>query len=163
MNIFFKIGAVFIVAFGLIGVWFSLRPLPTTISVPVSTSTPTTDTIASQTPSQSTPLSAAGSVVLDSVSPTSGSVGSVVTLRGAGFTGDNTILLSGNVGVRNVHLTSFTNGHQNLVFTIPSSISPNCKPGEMCPMYVRLVLPGIYSVAVENSNGTSNALSFKIL
>lgn len=164
MNIFLKIGAVLVVAFGVIGVWFSLRPLPLqTTSVPVATSTSTTSTTTSQTPSQPTPPSATDSVVLDSISPASGSVGSVVTLRGSGFTGDNIILFSGNVGARNVRLTSVTNGHQDLAFTIPSSISPDCKPGRMCAMYVRLVLPGVYSVAVENSNGTSNALSFTVL
>jgi hypothetical protein len=49
------------------------------------------------------------------------------------------------------------------VIVIPSSIGPDCKAGQACPMYMRLVTPGDYPLAVENSSGTSNAISFTVI
>ena len=56
------------------------------------------------------------------------------------------------------------NGSLNemLTFTVPSSLSPNCPNDSVCPMYMRLVTPGQYTVTVQNSNGTSNAVNFTV-
>jgi peptidoglycan hydrolase-like protein with peptidoglycan-binding domain len=108
-----------------------------------------------------------------SISPISGPVGTTVSLTGYGFTSDNTILFA-NGAIRNVPITStvaiacFAAGNchggirQTLTFTIPSSIGPNCPPGSMCAMYLRLITPGDYTVAVQNSNGTSNSMTFTV-
>ena len=53
--------------------------------------------------------------------------------------------------------------HQTLIFTIPSSIGPDCKAGQMCPMYMRLLTSGTYNLAVENENGTSNTIAVSIV
>ncbi len=115
-----------------------------------------------------------GGVSLYNESPTVGVVGTTVTLTGFGFTNNNTILMDGNVAATNVPITSSiaiactTNPtchggiNQSIVFTIPSSLSPNCPAGSMCPMYMRQVTPGQYTVTVQNSNGTSNALTFTV-
>jgi hypothetical protein len=133
-----------------------------TMEMQTSVST-TTTSLPTKVPSKPTPQPTPGPVILQSISPAEGAIGSSVTLYGSGFTESNTVLLDGNVAVSDASLTSFTNGHQSIVFTIPSSIHPDCKPREACPMYVRLVNNGEYSVVVENANGVSNALSYTVV
>ncbi len=120
------------------------------------------------------PIPPTSSVSLYNESPTVGVVGTTVTLTGFGFTNSNTILMDGNVAATNVPITSSIaiacttnpNCHgginQSIVFTVPSSLSPNCPVGSMCPMYMRQVTPGQYTITVQNSNGTSNALTFTV-
>jgi hypothetical protein len=111
---------------------------------------------------------------LYSVSPTSGPTGTVVSIRGFGFSKTNTILLSGNVAAREVPITSSVaiacttdpscHGgiNQTITFTVPDSIAPYCPPGSMCPMYMRVVTPGEYTISVRNDAGESNTLPFTI-
>ena len=113
-------------------------------------------------------------VSLYNASPSAGAVGTTVTLTGFGFTSNNTILMDGNVAARNVPISSSiaiactTNPtchggiNQSLIFTVPSSLTPNCPIGSMCPMYLRAVTPGQYSITVQNANGTSNASTFTV-
>lgn len=109
------------------------------------------------------PMSPASSTpVLNSISPISGPVGTTIVLRGNGFLSDNKVLFSGNVAAPDAQLTYFNTDGQSLTITVPSGIGPDCKANEACPMYERLVTPGIYTVTVENANGTSNALSFSV-
>ncbi len=113
-------------------------------------------------------------VSLYSLTPTSGAVGTTVSVTGFGLTQNNTILMDGTVAARNVPITSSIavacttdpsckgGIRQTLTFTIPESLSPNCSFKMMCPMYMRLVSPGTYAVTVLNDNGTSNALTFTV-
>lgn len=108
------------------------------------------------------------------LSPTSGVAGNTLSITGFGLTGDNTVLFDGLVAARNVPITSTIavacttdpscrgGIRQTLTFSVPTSLSPNCPTGSMCPMFVRLLTPGNYSVTIMNSNGTSNALSFTV-
>ena len=132
----------------------------TTVVSPVVTATTTITTPTE--PVVTTPVPQSGPVILNSLSPATGSVGTTVTIYGSGFIASNKVLLDGNVGAADVHLGSFTNGHQSITFTIPSAIGPNCKPDQACPMYMRLVTNGTYQVTVENDNGTSNAVPLTI-
>ena len=132
----------------------------TATSTGTSTSVISTSTPVTTAPGNPTPV--VGPVIINLLSPDTGSVGTTVTIYGSGFIASNKVLLDGNVGAADVHLGSFTNGHQSITFTIPSAIGPNCKPDQACPMYMRLVTNGTYQVAVENDNGTSNALSLAI-
>jgi hypothetical protein len=114
------------------------------------------------------------SVSLYNESPTSGAVGTTVSITGFGFTSSNTILMDGSVAASNVPISSSiaiactTNPschggiNQTLTFTIPNSLAPYCAPGTACPMYMRLLTPGQYNITVLNQNGTSNALSFTV-
>jgi hypothetical protein len=105
-----------------------------------------------------------GAVELDSVSQTTNlTQGTMATLTGSGFTADNTVLLDGMVAARDVHLSSFTNGHQTIEFAIPSGIGPDCKANEACPMYLRLLTSGTYDLSVENENGTSNSVAVTVV
>lgn len=115
-----------------------------------------------------------GAARLYSITPSSGIVGTTVSITGFGFTSDNMVLMDGSVAARNVPITSSiaiactTNPschggiNQTITFTIPSALSPNCPVGSMCPMYMRLVTPATYSIVVVNSNGTSNTLYFTV-
>ena len=113
-------------------------------------------------PNQATSTPATGPLELDSATPGSAAVGDTVTLRGSGFTASNTVLLGGNVIAKDEHLSSFSNGHQEITFVLPSSAGPDCKAGEMCPMYMLMVSPGTYRISVENENGKSNSISFVV-
>ncbi|QQG38279.1 MAG: peptidoglycan-binding protein [Candidatus Kaiserbacteria bacterium] len=98
-------------------------------------------------------------LTLTSLTPSSGPVGTPVTLTGTGFTGDNTIHF-GTGGVQ--HVTSASNTYLSL--TIPAYISP-CdllNPGYACGAPLQSVVPGTYPVYVTNSNGATNILYFNV-
>ncbi|MBA3789352.1 peptidoglycan-binding protein [Patescibacteria group bacterium] len=119
------------------------------------------------------PVPPESSVNINSISPTSGAVGTTVSITGYGFTSDNTVLFAGGA-IRNVPVSSSIaiacttdpncrgGIRQTLLFTVPSSIGPNCPPGSLCPLYARLVTPGDYQISVQNTNGTSNAVTFTV-
>jgi len=114
--------------------------------------------------------------VIESITPTSGPVGTTVTLGGNGFTADNIIHFGGgavahvaaspavfNCPMQPVGSTGGCGAYsQMLTFTVPQSVGPYCPPGAMCPMYLQLITPGAYTVYVENSNGTSNKVTFAV-
>ena len=111
---------------------------------------------------------------LYSVTPTSGPVGTTVSITGFGFTSANTVLMDGNVAANNVPIASSiaiactTNPtchggiNQTITFTIPTALAPYCTAGMACAQYMRLVTPATYAITVLNSNGTSNTLYFTV-
>jgi hypothetical protein len=106
---------------------------------------------------------------LYSIKPSSGAVGSSVTITGNNFANLNTVLFDGNVAARNISAVTSPNGaSETLTFTVPSSLSPDCKPNQACPMYVLLTSAKTYSVTIENesnagdANKRSNALQFTV-
>ena len=112
-------------------------------------------------------------VIIYSISPMSGPTGTTVSITGFGFTGSNTVHLGGgaigNVPISSSIAIACTTSptchggiNQTLTITIPSSIGPYCPPGSMCPMYMQLLSPGVYSIYVQNDNGTSNPVSFTV-
>ena len=124
-----------------------------------------------------TPVPAFQVPYINSINPTSGTVGSTVTIMGSGFSAiGNTVFFSGGA-IQNVPaftLPSYNNGivcqnypnctaQQQMTFTVPSSVAPYCQPGYACAQYMRLVTPGTYPVYVTNSAGTSNTYNFTVL
>ena len=101
--------------------------------------------------------------MLDSAIPASGSPGDTILLRGSGFTASNKVLLNGALAVSDVHLSSVTNGHQEISFTLPSSLTADCKDGQACPMYAILLTSGFYQLSVENENGVSASIPFEVV
>ena len=107
------------------------------------------------------------------ISPTSGPVGTTLSITGFGFTSSNIVHFGGGA-ITNVPISSSIaiacttdpscHGgiNQTLTITIPSSIGPYCAAGMACPMYMQLITPGIYTVYVQNDNGSSNAVSFTV-
>lgn len=100
---------------------------------------------------------------IDSMSPTSGPVGTTVTLTGKGFTDDNTIKFGSGVIV---HVPSYDNGTR-LIFNVPEYLNPACyysNPACMTASFApsQQVTPGSYDVRVENGSGESNKKTFKV-
>ncbi|MDB5238625.1 MAG: lipase [Candidatus Kaiserbacteria bacterium] len=97
-------------------------------------------------------------VSVSSLSPTSGVVGSVVTIKGSGFAGDNTVHFGSGVIV---HVISKSN--TSLTFTVPNGLTPACfYSNPRCMVMTRLTTPGVYPVSVQNSRGTSNVVNFTV-
>ena len=94
---------------------------------------------------------------ISSLQPTSGPIGTTVTITGSGFTSTGNTVNFGN-GVIQKNVSSFDG--KTVTFTIPSYISPYCPPQMFCSAVVYPVNPGSYNVSVTNGNGTSNSLSF---
>ena len=100
----------------------------------------------------------AGPVTIQSITPTSGTAGSIVTLRGAGFNGDTTIMFGSGALI---HISS--SDSNTLSFTVPSSLDPLCRySSPACAIASRLTTPGIYQASVQNSNGTSNSIAYVV-
>lgn len=113
-----------------------------------------------------------------SLQPTSGAIGTQVTIGGSGFTGDNTILLNGAVAAKNVAAqpaifhcpmipagsttTTCGNYAQTLTFRVPDSMGPYCPAGQFCALYLLRVAPGAYALSVRNENGTSATSTFTV-
>ncbi|HEX7651538.1 MAG TPA: PKD domain-containing protein [Candidatus Paceibacterota bacterium] len=92
------------------------------------------------------------------IDPSSGPVGTDVTLTGTGFT-DDSIVRFGTGAIKDA---TVSDDGTSLTFTVPSDMGAYCKPGAMCPMYAILVRPGTYDVRVQNGSTTSNAVEFKV-
>ena len=110
---------------------------------------------------------------ISSISPTSGRVGTQVTIYGRGFntnivcfaypcvnnnSSSNTINLGMSI-IPNVYSSDGT----SLTFTIPAYTNSACQyssPACVIPQYQ--IIPGTYPVFVTNTNGTSNVSSFSV-
>ena len=111
-------------------------------------------------------------VSISNLSPNSTPVGTMVTLTGTGFTGDNTVYFASGAiqhvaanqpvyyasGIVCNGYPNCTAPQQTMNFTIPSSVGPYCAPGMMCAQYMQLITPGTYPLYVVNANGTSNTM-----
>lgn len=115
-------------------------------------------------------------VSISSVTPTSGPVGTSVTIVGTGFTNDNTVYLA-NGAIQHIPSTTIynysgivCNGYpncsaplQSLTFTMPSAVGPYCIPPQPCAAYLVSITPGTYSLVVGNDTyGKSSAVSFVV-
>ena len=110
-----------------------------------------------QTKSTVTP---ATTPTISSVIPSSAIAGTIVTIYGTGFTAsNNSVLLSGSLSGSIAKNLSSSNG-TTLMFTMPNSIGPNCFNQTICPDWVAILQAGTYNLSVENTNGTSNTVSF---
>lgn len=111
-------------------------------------------------------------VSIYSITPSSGPVGTSVSIVGFGFTNDNTIRF-GNGSILHVPTTSSIaitcttdprcHGgiNQTITFTVPSYLNPPCYyAGCMQPSFQ--VTPGSYDVSVQDGNGTSNSVTFTV-
>lgn len=115
----------------------------------------------SPTPSPAPSPAISSAPQIYSVSPSSGKVGSSVSVLGAGFTSTGNSLHFGQ-GQAYLNGISSSDGH-TLQFILPD-IFDNCTPdGETCWEALVRVQPGIYQVTVINPNGVSNAVSLTVI
>ncbi len=109
-------------------------------------------------------------VSITKLDPTSGAIGTRVTITGTGFTeAAITASIPGNTTPLNTVLFNgmkvgqyYSFDGKTLSFTVPSSLAPNCAQGQICPTYAMVVTPGDYKVTVSNVNGTSNSVTFTV-
>ncbi len=99
---------------------------------------------------------------VSSVVPSQGVVGSPITIRGTGFTNDNTVHF-GWGGTQ--HMASRENGTV-ITYTSPQAVGP-CdlvtSGKTMCATALQLVTPGVYNVSVSNANGQSSKKLFTVV
>ncbi len=100
-----------------------------------------------------------GSLTLSSLAPTSGRVGTTITLNGSGFTNDNTV----HFGLGGSQLVPSQNG-TTISYTVPQYLSPcSVTPsGSTCTQNIQAVTSGSYPVYVKNGNGTTQTLTFTV-
>ncbi len=130
-------------------------------------------------------MTATSTPVLGKISPSSGPVGTVVTLMGTGFTSSTMKVIDNknapSYSVQEPELNSISFGNDlvvpwaatstdgnTLTFTVPqgfSDLARFCEPDySYCATgaLTHATASGTYQIAVENANGTSNALPFTI-
>ncbi len=91
--------------------------------------------------------------VISSLSPTSGPVGTQVSITGTNFSYENTINGQGTSGDFQVHTYSY-NG-RTLSFVIPAELANTSWAGQP-------VVPGVYKIQVGSTNGSSNKYNFTV-
>ena len=111
-------------------------------------------------------LSQAQTLSISSLSPTSGPVGTQVTITGSGFTPTGNKVKFGNLGSElNPSYNLNSSDGTTLVFAVPSSNYAPCWffTRFKCYLPVKDTQPGIYPVSVINASGTSNEITFTVI
>lgn len=108
---------------------------------------------------------------INGIDPTSGPVGTEVTITGNKFGSDNTVHFGSGV-ILHVPISSTTDIQcfaapcypiQTLKFVVPGALDPACRfTTPVCGMPTQMTSPGTYPVYVENSNGSSNHTTFTV-
>jgi len=126
-------------------------------------------TISSEMVSQGSVISGVSGVIasspsISSLSPTSGNVGTSVTIIGSGFTATGNKIKFGNLGSENNSNYSLKSSDgKTLVFTVPTGNYYACwNSTPACSIAVTKTQSGTYAVSVINANGTSNAVNFMV-
>jgi hypothetical protein len=100
-----------------------------------------------------------GTPHITSITPLTGSVGTVIQITGTGFSGDNTVHFG--IGGKS-HVTSMSGNY--IYYTVPSTLSP-CDvlaSGSYCAQYFQNVTPGQYQIYVTVNGVNSNSLTFTV-
>ncbi len=101
---------------------------------------------------------------VSNLQPSSGIVGTQVTIVGSGFTQTGNKIRFGNTNSeQNPSYSLNSNDGRTIIFTVPSSNYFACLYSyPSCYVAQVLVQPGTYPVSVTNANGTSNQINFTI-
>ncbi|MDO8301957.1 MAG: IPT/TIG domain-containing protein, partial [Sedimentisphaerales bacterium] len=101
---------------------------------------------------------------ITAINPTSGLVGTSVTITGRGFTPTgNRVNFGGGVIMDLVPAGSSATDVQTLTFTVPSTLDLLCRhQAPYCAIVAGPTTPGVYPVSVTNANGASNAMNFTV-
>lgn len=107
-------------------------------------------------------------VSITDISPTSGPIGTKITIKGSGFTTTGNVIHFGLVtDTLNAMGTTYPNissSNNIIVFEVPARDNPMCpESSPMCPIRAsNPITPGAYNLLVSNSNGWSNVLVFRV-
>jgi hypothetical protein len=93
-----------------------------------------------------------------SLNPTSGLVGTSVTITGTGFASSSVVHFGPGV----ITAVTASAGGTQLTFKVPPSVGPDCTHGKMCPMYLVLVTPHTYNVSVSTGATTTVSKTFTV-
>ncbi len=140
------------------------RPYPTPLPAPTYPPTPTTppkqlpSPLPTPTPTPTNPPTVTAAPNILGIGPESGPIGTLVNLKGTGFT------KTGNrVSFGYGSIMSLTSDGNMITFTVPESLTPACYYSTpRCLIATQLTRPGTYSVMVTNENGASNAVKFTV-
>lgn len=108
----------------------------------------------------STAASPSDTPAISVLSPSSGPVGTRVTLTGSGFAAEHNTVKFGTGFIKEV---ASPDG-RTIRVSVPATLD-QCPPriGDACLAPSRMVTPGAYAVAVVNNGATSNELTFTVL
>jgi hypothetical protein len=110
---------------------------------------------AASSPCPSTPVTAGPTIA--ALAPAAGQVGTEVRISGAGFTPRDNAVHFGAGYIPGLPSPDST----TIVFAVPDSLDPACLFAQpRCLLPSVATQPGTYQVAVSNSNGMSNAVTF---
>jgi len=111
--------------------------------------------------SENGPTSPSGAPTISALSPSSGPVGTPMTLTGSGFAAGGNVVKFGTGYIKDI---ASPDGHTIRV-SIPAGLE-ECPPpngaGAVCPLLARVVTPGTYMVSVINGVAASNDLPFTV-
>ncbi len=104
------------------------------------------------------PINPIGIPSVSFISPSSGPVGTTVTVYGSGFDANTTVSFGGSHGPNLQIINANT-----LTFRVPERLLPACAYGNIiCMIYGPATEPGNYQVSVKNQFGTSNAVNYTV-
>ena len=97
---------------------------------------------------------------ITSIAPTSGPIGTTVTLNGSGFTMSDRVQIGSGV----IAPSSVVNGGTQITFSVPQVAGPYCPLDMACPAYVMLITPGSYNISVkdESTGNASNSVTYTV-
>ncbi|MBN2440520.1 MAG: IPT/TIG domain-containing protein [Spirochaetales bacterium] len=104
--------------------------------------------------------------VITSISPSTGPIGTSVTLTGYNFQAKDNIVLFGPGGdsIYQTQTSRYSSDGKTIVFIVYNSIVPKCRYEEpMCTVPAIETTPGIYEIAVTNGVHTSNIVMFEVI
>jgi peptidoglycan hydrolase-like protein with peptidoglycan-binding domain len=96
--------------------------------------------------------------IINSIDQVSGSIGTMITLTGSGFSSTDTVLF----GTGPVSGSVVSRDGSHISFKVPAGVGADCNPDQACPMYLQVVTLGNYSISVRNTNGISNSVVFAV-
>lgn len=97
-------------------------------------------------------------VIISSLSPSSGLVGTKVVISGSGFSEKGNTVNFGYGAIPNL-----VPDNGKLIFAVPDALNPSCSFLEQpCLLLSRKTTPGVYPVSVTNSKGVSKSLNFTV-
>ncbi len=117
-----------------------------------------------------------GTIMINTITPSSGMEGTNVTIDGIGFTDDNTVHFGYGVvphvaasdrflEICPTNVPDCVSGvHQRITFTVPPSLIPACRfEFPMCLIASVRTQSGNFIIFITNENGTSNSINFTVV